>query len=120
MEGLPRICIRHRVHPSSATVGSIAESRVPALISLTILAPALTATFATDDLYVSILIGMFCASGSERMYSMTGLIRLISSSVPMEGALGREDCPPTSITFVPASIWDSIVFFRFARSWGLF
>ena len=72
-------------------------------MSLTRLAPALTAAAATSGLTVSTETRAPWATAGPARASTTGTTRASSTSARTSSAPGRDDSPPTSITSAPSA-----------------
>ena len=92
VRGRPRMCMATQPAPVAA-----ATSQSDAEMSLTRLAPALTAAAATSGLTVSTETRAPWAAAGPARASTTGTTRASSTSVSTSSAPGRDDSPPTSI-----------------------
>src|SRR3954470_24377993 len=99
VRGSPSICMRTQVAPASAVTGAIAGSKRKAATSLTIVAPASSARFATSALVVSIEM----RTPSPASVSITGMTRATSSETLTGWAPGRVDSPPMSRIWAPST-----------------
>src|SRR6185437_15746021 len=98
----PRECMSTSVLPAAAHTSAIRRSSRRADTSLTIVAPAEIAAYATSDFTVSTA----TRTDGHRLTSssMTGRTRAVSSAIATGVAPGRVDSPPTSITSAPSPI----------------
>ena len=98
---MPRLCIRITGMATDAAKGASSSSSSSAEISFRMSAPASNAAFITFFLRVSTETGIELRL---RTASITGIIRLSSSSSETYSLPGREDSPPISRMSAPSSI----------------
>ncbi len=98
--GSPNICMSTTGASNCFATAAKSASARSAEISLIIAAPASMASRATRDLRVSTEIGMEIRLAS---FSITGIIRRISSSTDTGSEKGRVDSPPISMISAPSA-----------------